>query len=198
VKKIWLAIVTAAAMSALAATTAFALPSRGAPARVAYVPQVNWGDVAIPGQLCEVDGPIQLHNGVAKVSRSGFGPIVVNLTTVTHGYLGHPLTVAGLQIWCAADGTAASQLAEGIVVFGSTGSKPRLLGTLTPRYRPRPASHVPYIAVVRFDTTGHVATTEFWYTPSNPDCCPSGRAATIWKWTGHTFIPGRTKIISSH
>ena len=43
-------------------------------------------------------------------------------------------------------------------------------------------------------TAGHVAVTELFYRPSNPDCCPSGRAVTIWKWTGRTFIPGRTKI----
>ena len=35
-----------------------------------------------------------------------------------------------------------------------------------------------------------IAVTELFYRPSNPDCCPSGRAVTIWKWTGRTFIPG--------
>ena len=34
---------------------------------------MNWGNVTIPGQLCEVKGQIHLHNGHATVRRSGFG-----------------------------------------------------------------------------------------------------------------------------
>jgi hypothetical protein len=157
---------------------------------------VNWGDVAIPGQFCEVNGPIQLHDGMAKVGHSGFGPIFVYATTVTHGYLGHRLPVATLEVFCAIGELAASQAAEGIVVFGSAGGRAKLLGTLTPQYFPPSAPHIPYIAVARIDKAGHLTTTEYWYAPANIDCCPTGRAITICKWTGHTFIPGRTKITS--
>jgi hypothetical protein len=192
VKKIRLTILTAAAISALTATSAFALPDRGAPARVVFVQHVNWGDVASPGRLCEVNGPIQLHNGSAKVSHSGFGPIDVYTSSVTHGYLRHGLQVAALQIWCSLPGgTAASQLAEGLVVFAGPA---HVLGTLTPQYRPASEPHIPYITVARIDKSGHLTTTEYFYTPSNPDCCPSGRATTIWKWTGRGFVPGVTKI----
>ena len=90
--------------------------------------------------------------------------------------------------------SAAAELAEGIVVLDSPGSRPHLLGTLTPQYRPSTAAHTPYITVDRIDTAGHIAVTELFYRPSNADCCPSGRAVTIWKWTGRKFIPGRTKI----
>jgi hypothetical protein len=196
VKKIRLTILATVAMSAaIAATSAFALPSRGVPARGALLKHVNWGDVAIPGQLCEVSGPIQLHNGRAVVFHSGFGPIVVYTSSVTHGYLRHRLPVAALQIWCAtAAGMVKVPLAEGIVVFSSGGGTAHLLGTLTPQYHPASEPFIPYISVARIDKAGHLTTTEFWYAPSNPACCPSGRATTVWKWTGRTFIPGLTKI----
>lgn len=197
-KNIRLVVSSVAAIAALTATSGFALTSQEASARTLDVHSVNWGDVTIPGHLCEVKGSIKLHNGDATVSHSGYGiPLDVYTTMVTHGYLAHGLPVTTLQIWCATQGgTAASQIAEGIFVFASPGGQPHLLGTLTPQYNPSSASHVPYIAVARIDTTGHITVTEFFYGPSNPDCCPSGRATTIWKWTGRTFIPGRTKITS--
>ena len=71
-----------------------------------------------------------------------------------------------------------------------------LLGTLTPQHKTSAMVHIPFIAVNRIETTGHVAVTEFFYNLANATCCPSGRATTLWKWTGRTFIPGRTKITS--
>jgi hypothetical protein len=120
---------------------------------------------------------------------------------VAHGFLARSLPVAALNILCSnilcsnQGGTAAGQLADGIFVFASTGHI-RFLGLLTPQYREPQAPHVPLIAVTHIDAQGHIATAEYFYTPSNADCCPTGRAITIWKWTGRTFIPGRTKITS--
>jgi hypothetical protein len=195
-KNIRLIISSVAAAAAFAAAGGFALTYQEASAQTADVKSVNWGDIALPGQLCEVRGQIQLHHGVAKVRHSGLGPLFVQLTAVTHGDLARGLPVAALEIWCSNQGgTAAGQLAEGIFVFTGAGH-PRFLGLLTPQYRPKESipSHIPSLAVVHIDIQGHIATTEYFYTPANADCCPSGRASTIWKWTGHTFIPGRTKI----
>jgi hypothetical protein len=208
VKNIRLIVSSLAAVAAAAATEALtAATGQAASAQTLDVHRVNWGDVTIPGQLCKVRGQIELHNGHATVSHSGYGiPLDVYMTTVTHGYLARALPVTALQIWCANQGgTAAGQIAEGIVVFAGPTSpaaspaspaaaRPHLLGTLTPQYNPRSAAHVPYIAVTRIDTTGHITVTELFYSPSNPDCCPSGRAVTIWKWTGRKFAPGRTRI----
>jgi hypothetical protein len=93
-------------------------------------------------------------------------------------------------------GTADGQLAEGILVFDSPGGHPHLLGTLTPQLKGNPMLHIPFIAVNHIESTGHVAVTEFFYHSANPTCCPSGRATTVWKWTGRSFIPGRTHITS--
>jgi hypothetical protein len=205
-KHIRLIISSVAALAALTATSGVA--STAASAQTLSMRAVNWGDVTIPGRLCEVKGQITLHNGHAAVKHSGYGiPLDVYTTTVSHGYLKHGLPVTALQIWCATTGgTAAGQIAEGIFIFASPASpagpaspasEPHLLGTLTPQYNPTSAAHIPYIAVSRIDTSGHIAVTEYFYSPANPDCCPSGRAVTIWKWTGRTFIPGRTKITAS-
>ena len=196
-KNIRLIVSSVVAAAALTATSGFALTARAASARTADVQSVNWGDVTIPGQLCKVSGPIRLHNGRAFVRHSGFGMALdVFELAVTRGSLGHGLHVAALQIWCDnTGGTADGQLAEGVMVFDSPGGHAHLLGTLTPQHKTSMV-HIPYIVVNRIETTGHIAVTEYFYTPANATCCPSGRATTLWKWTGRTFIPGRTKITS--
>src|SRR3984957_3590350 len=196
-KNIKLIVSSLAAVTALAATalTTTGSAAQAAPARTS---SVNWSNVTIPGQLCKVNGQIHLHNGHATVRHSGFGMALdVLTTTVTHGNLAHGLPVTALQVWCDnTGGTADGQLAEGIMVFDSPGGKAHLLGTLTPQHKTSAMVHIPFIAVNRIETTGHVAVTEFFYNSANATCCPSGRATTLWKWTGHTFIPGRTKITS--
>jgi hypothetical protein len=198
VKNIRFIMSSVAAVAALTTTSGFALTAQAAPARTADAHRVNWGDVTIPGQLCKVSGQIQLHNGQARLSHSGLGPLDVLLTFVTHGNLAPGLPVTALQIWCDNQGgTAAGQLAEGIFVYSSPGGHPQFLGLLTPQFRPKGAPHIPFLAVAHIDTQGHIATTEFFYNPSNADCCPSGRATTVWKLAsyGGGFIPGHTKII---
>ena len=193
-KNIRLIVSSLATAAALTATGGYA---QAASAQTLSAHSVNWGDVTIPGHLCKVNGQIHLHNGNATVRHSGFGfPLDVLTTTVTHGHLAHGLPVTALQIWCIAGGTADGELAEGIMVFESPGGKAHLLGTLTPQHKTSAMVHIPSIVVNRIETTGHVAVAEFFYTPGNMTCCPSGRATTLWKWTGRTFIPGRTKITS--
>jgi hypothetical protein len=194
VQSIRLIISSVVAAAALTATGAFALTYQEASAQALGAQGVNWGDIAVPGQMCEVSGNIQLHDGTASVSHSGLGPLDVSLGTVTHGFLAHGFGVAALNILCSNQGgTAAGQLADGIVVFATAG-QPRFLGLLTPQFREPQAAHIPFIAVEHIDTQGHIATAEYFYTPSNADCCPTGRAVTIWKWTGRTFSPGLTKV----
>jgi hypothetical protein len=199
VQNIRLIMSSVAAAAALTATSGFALaaaPEASAQALSAHT--VNWGDVTIPGHLCKVSGQIHLHNGSASVRHSGFGiPLDVYTTTVAHGHLAPGLAVTTLQIFCATTGgTADGQLTEGIFVFDSPGGHAHLLGTLTPQLKGNPMLHIPYIAVNHIESSGRVAVTEYFYNQANPTCCPSGRATTLWKWTGRTFIPGRSHITS--
>ena len=193
-KNIRLIMSSVAALAALTATSGLAAEAASAQPVAAH--SVNWGDVAIPGQLCKVSGQIQLHNGQAKVSHSGFGMALdVSMLTVTRGDLGHGLQVAALQVWCDnTGGTADGELAEGIMVFDSPGGHPHLLGTLTAQHKTSATLHIPFIVVNRIETSGHIAVTELFYDSANATCCPSGRATTLWKWTGRTFVPGHTTI----
>jgi hypothetical protein len=187
-----------AAVVALTSAIGFAPSWQEVAAQTPGGHSVNWGDIAVPGQLCRVDGQIQLHNGITRLSHSGLGPLFVQEFAVTHGDLERGFPVAALQILCSNQGgTAAGKLAEGIFVFADAG-QPRSLGLLTPQYRPEQLapSYIPTMSVAHIDTQGHIATTEYFYTPADADCCPSGRASTIWQWTGRTFIPGRTTITS--
>jgi hypothetical protein len=164
---------------------------------------VKWGEVTVPGRLCRVDHPIKLHHGDARLKHSGFGPLDVSETGPSYGNLAAglpvaPQPVAALQVWCSNQGgTAAGQLAEGLVVFSGAGGRLHVLGTLTPQYRPHAGHvHIPFVAVKSIGGE-RIVTTEFFYTGSDADCCPSGRALTTWHWNGHHFKPGRTTIIRS-
>jgi hypothetical protein len=185
-------LITAVVMAVVTAGTAFALPAKCPPRHALNLHHVTWGDVAIPGQLCRVKGAIRLHHGQARVARSGYGPLEVSASGPAYGDLGGGQQVAALQVWCSNQGgTAAGQLAEGIIVFSGAGGRLHVLGTLTPRYRPRSAPHIPFIAVKSIGAE-RIVTTEYWYASSDADCCPSGRATTSWHWNGRFFTPGRT------
>jgi len=201
VRKTSLAVlITALVMTAVTTAgpaTAFARPAGSPPRHALDLHHVKWGSVAIPGQLCRVKGTIRLHKGQARVRHSGFGPLQVSTSGPAYGSLGAGQQVAALQVWCSNQGgTAAGQLAEGLIVFSGAGGGLHSLGTLTPRYRPRSAVHIPFITVKGIGAE-RVVTTEFFYASSDADCCPSGRASTTWHWNGRSFTPGRTTVIRS-
>lgn len=204
VRQTSLAVLLAAALTitGLTAGTVLADPALADPALAQpaghslNLHHVKWGNVAVPGWLCRVSGPIRLHDGQARLRHSGFGPLDVSEAGPAYGDLGGQ-RVAALQVWCSNQGgTAAGELAEGLVVFSGAGGRLHVLGTLTPQYRPRHATHIPFVTVKSISAE-RVVTTEFFYTGSDADCCPSGRALTSWHWNGHSFKPGRTTITAS-
>jgi len=187
-------LIIALVMTVATAGTAFAQPAKCPPRHQLNLHRVNWGNLAIPGQLCRVKGKIRLHKGQALISHSGYGPLDVVTSGPAYGDLGHGQQVAALQVWCDNQGeTAGGQLAEGLIVFSGAGGKLHVLGTLTPQYRPHSATHIPLVVVKRIGAE-RIVTTEYWYTSTDPDCCPSGRATTTWYWNGRSFKPGRTTI----
>jgi hypothetical protein len=201
VRKISLAALLAAvlAITGLSMGTAFTGTAFAQPAgRSLNLHHVKWGNVAVPGGLCRVKGPIQLHNGDARLRHSGFGPLDVSESGPAYGNLGNGQQVAALQVWCSNQGgTAAGELAEGLVVFSGAGGHLHVLGTLTPQYRPHAGHvHIPFVAVKSIGSE-RIVTNEFFYTGADADCCPSGRALTMWHWNGHSFKPGRTTIVKS-
>jgi hypothetical protein len=189
-----LAVVISAALAIVTAGAAFAAPTASPPRHTLNLHRVNWGNVAIPGRLCRVKGLIRLDKGQAKIGDSGYGPLDVVTFGPTYGNLGGGQEVAALQVWCDNQGgTAAGQIAEGLMVFSGAGGRLHVLGTLTPQYRPRPAGHIPYI-VVKSIGAERIVSTEYWYAATDEDCCPTGRATTTWYWYDHSFHPGRTMV----
>ena len=190
-----IALVTAltSAVLTVGTGTAFAQPA----GHSLNLHHVRWGNVAVPGKLCRVNGPIRLHHGDAKLRHSGFGPLDVSEQGPTYGNLGNGQQVAALQVWCSNQGgTAAGELAEGLVVFSGAGGRLHVLGTLTPQYYPHTRVHIPFVAVKSIGSE-RIVTTEFFYNSADADCCPGGRALTTWHWNGHSFKPGRTTIVRS-
>ena len=178
---------------------ALASPATAQPAGQALnLHHVKWGNVAVPGPLCRVDGPIQLHNGDARLKHSGFGPLDVSEEGPAYGNLGHGQQVAALQVWCSNQGgTAAGELAEGLVVFSGAGGHLHVLGTLTPQFHAHNNKvHIPFVAVKSIGGENIVAS-EFFYNGSDADCCPSGRALTTWHWNGHHFKAVRTTVVKA-
>jgi hypothetical protein len=193
VRFISLIIALTSAVLTIGTGTAFAQPA----GHSLNLHHVKWGNVAVPGKLCRVNGPIRLHHGDARLRHSGFGPLDVSEQGPTYGNLGNGQPVAALQVWCSNQGgTAAGELAEGLVVFSGAGGRLHVLGTLTPRYFPHTRVHIPFVTVKSIGAE-RIVTTEFFYNGADADCCPGGRALTTWHWNGRSFKPGRTTIVRS-
>ena len=91
-------------------------------------------------------------------------------------------------------GTADGQLADAYVIFTGIGGKLTALGTITPQERPN-GVHVSILAGLSI-SPGTIITQEDWYRPNDSTCCSTGRASTIWTYTGGQFIPGTPDVRS--
>jgi hypothetical protein len=97
-------------------------------------------------------------------------------------------------------GTAAGDLGSADVIVAAsendfTGATHpiRVLGIVRPRQPEMLATHPPYIGRVEI-LPGKVIAYEDWYGPNDSDCCPSGRATTIWTYSHGKLTPSRTVI----
>ncbi len=151
---------------------------------------VDWGDVAVPGSVCDgsepiqlragratVDAPPALHAGTPRVTVSASHPVYGNLT-------GAGQDEAAVNVWCDdTTGTADGQLADSWVIYNADSGSLRVLGTLTPAPAAAAGVHVSY-----FDTgpggitmaPGKITATELSYGPEDATCCPSVRTTGVW------------------
>ncbi len=158
---------------------------------------VSWSSVAVPGSVCGAKAPIHLRDGQAVISSTrwpGVRKVSVGTEPPVYGDLtGSGQDVASLGIVCSnGGGTAAGQLAFAQVVYGFTGSKLGVVGILTPRHRAAKDAHAPLLTakIVR----GAVRATEYFYGPQDGDCCPSGRATTVWLYIHGGLMPQATVV----
>jgi len=93
---------------------------------------------------------------------------------------------AGLIFDCNnGGGTADGILLDGWVIFSGLHGKLSVVGVVTARVRPGSATPV-MITIAPGRITAH----EFFYGPSDPTCCASGRATTVWTYAHGRLQPG--------
>jgi WD40 repeat protein len=175
-------------------TATCSVPARPhAQRRTLDLKQIDWSSVTVPGGLCSAAGTIQLHQGQATVTTSRYGKLNVNAVgKPNYGNIGGAAgQVAGLSVWCVMGGTAAGQVAQGDVIFTSSGGQLRILGVIT---APPGAGnvHIPYISSIKI-TTGAITADELYYKVTDADCCPSGRSVTIWYYRHGQLVRGPTR-----
>ena len=161
------------------------------------VHRFDWNRALLPGSVCGVGHPLRLHSGYATAySRRwpALSPIEAARGSVVYGdLLGGGADVAALQVVCVnLGGRAASQLAFAVVVYSAGQRAPTVLGVLTPRLRSS-GKHVPILAPAAI-TRDRVLLTELYYGADDADCCPTGKATTLWRFTAGTFHPASTVV----
>ena len=156
----------------------------------------DWNRAVVPGSVCGAGRPVALRTGSATIrSRRwpGVPRVSVDRGRVVYGDLsGDGRDDAALQIVCAdLGGTAAGQLAFAVVVYAPSTRAPAAIGVLTPVLRTS-GRHVPILVPT---SIGHdtVTVTEAVYGPHDADCCPTGRARTVWKLERGRLRPASTR-----
>ena len=161
--------------------------------------RVDWNRAVLPGSVCGVDHAIALHTGSATVRSSrwpGVPRVSVDRGRVVYGDLSGGVDDAALQVVCAnLGGTAAGQLAFAIVVYAPGPRAPKVVGVLTP-VLPSTGHHVPIIVPVSI-AHGAVTVGEDVYGPNDADCCPSGRARTVWRLKAGALRPVSTVVLKT-
>jgi hypothetical protein len=114
---------------------------------------------------------------------------------VTYGKLGGVGPAASVDAVCSNNGgTADGQIRFADVVFRGSATSVRLVGLITPR-QPHSSnvSHVPLLGKVKW-VHGRIVVDEYWYGPSDPTCCASGRATTAWAYRTGKLTAVRTVV----
>jgi hypothetical protein len=160
---------------------------------------VNWKNVAVPGQFCEITGTVQLSDAQATAVSTRFGHVHVSqFGAVVYGDLtGDGHDDAAVPVWCDnGSGTADGDEAQGYVVFDGATGTPTPIGTVTPQQQPA-AADLPISSVASLTiSSGRIVASEVFYTNDDSTCCPSGTARTIWTYAGGHLTPGAPTVTS--
>ena len=158
---------------------------------------VDWANVSIPGQFCSVPGFVKLKGGQATSFSTKWGSVRFSeIGPVIYGDLGGAGQEEGaVSVWCDnGGGTADSELAQAYLIFDGAGGKLTAIGAITAQEQPGDV-HVSNVTKVTF-SPDRIAAHEVWYRGSDPSCCPSGTAVTIWTYTHGQLVPGTPDIRS--
>jgi hypothetical protein len=171
---------------------------------------IAWASVTVPPEVCPgltqpvkltpMSGPGGTYGSATVPAPAGhsFGTPddLIDEAAVFYGSLESSQDVAALSVWCSnTGGTADGQIQSSLVVYSWVSGQLSVLSTLTPQQPSYGGSHVPY-----FDessggvtiTPGSISARELFYGEQDETCCPSGRATTVWTFSGNTFSPRTT------
>lgn len=183
--------------------TAISLALLGAAGGNAHPPKldlrrVNWLDATLPRAVCGATGRVRLKSGDAIVhsSRWPHWP-QVHLTDnwsakpVTYGKLSGQ-DAAAVSVNCNnGGGTADGVLAYAQAIFRAGSHAPQLIGLITPRVQPR---NEPATLVGASFAGTQIVAHEFFYSPGEGICCPSGRATSIWRYSKGRLVYVHTVV----
>lgn len=158
---------------------------------------VTWPEATIPGATCFSAAPLKLTAGQATVPASpiphqvsllaGFEP-----SSLAYGPVeGAGTTDAAVLTECgnpAMNGDA--WLLDSIVVFSGRGGTLHVLGVLHPVNQDADAQVSRFQDVSAGD--GQVTATEIFFGPHDPNSDPTGRATTVFTYSGGTFTAHST------
>jgi hypothetical protein len=163
---------------------------------------VDWDDVTAPGAACFASRPIKLHHGSAllhhrtqqaALRRRPYSLQVAarrGVPDVTYGHLQRRgVSNAAVPLLCSNEsGTADGVLLDSLSVFSGANGRVHLLGLITPQVRPGKQEPDTLIGHPLFEHH-RILVQEYFYGPKDGDCCPSGRATTVWVYRQGRLTP---------
>jgi hypothetical protein len=147
--------------------------------------------ITVPAAVCGTPGDVQLQDGGATSSSSGWGQInMTELDTVTFGDLeGNGTDVAAVDVACNPVG-GNGDAGQGFVIVSGASGQLTSVGSITAQYNPHTGIYPPGVATVIISPHQIVAN-EVWYRDNDSHADPTGRATTTWTIKDGQLAPGQ-------
>jgi hypothetical protein len=161
---------------------------------------VDWQQATLPAEFCGVEKPVLFREGAAKATSTTWGGVDLWIHSERPVWFGDVdadgRDEAAVNLGCDnGGGTAASQLAFGLVVVRANNGNLELVGEISATTMRDDAFHVPLLSDPRFEK-GVITVKELWYRPSDANCCPTGASLTRWWLRDGTLKPDRAVPVS--
>jgi hypothetical protein len=158
---------------------------------------LNWATVPYPGGFCGVDRLVRPEDDGTLLESSLYGSVDfgTDATPVYGDIDGDGRVEAALGVGCSnGGGMASGQLGFAAVVYAGRNGRLVVIGTVVPKQH-LPDEHVSFFSTVEVQP-GRVVAHEQWYRTSDPTCCASGLAETIWTLQDGVLVAGYPKILA--
>ncbi|MFK0246097.1 hypothetical protein ACIQUM_15455 [Amycolatopsis azurea] len=151
--------------------------------------QKDLTNATLPAGVCDSVTPVVLRSGTATVPTKDAGRWIAELLpqapSLRADVDGDGAENALITVGCTPEGGNASY-AEVVVLTATVAGGLRSLGILLPQ-KAQPQTYAPAVDKLSF-SDGRLTMTELTYTPTDPHCCPTVRATTVWSWRAGKFV----------